>query len=227
MNKLNLSELTPEQLAEVQAQVEALQKAKKEKQLAEEKAYKELVCTTVDECFNILSDTSRSLSKIKVLIYQKFAEAEKLKGEVFNIESDKFSTTYSSADGSRRIRLGYNTIYVYDDTANTGISLINEALDEMCDSPGASALRKIVNNSLEKDKNGNLDPGRVSDLNSAALEIKNDKFDRGLEIIRNAYRRERSKQYIRAEYKNSINEWISISLSMTEAKIEEELPCTK
>ena len=69
-------------------------------------AYKQLVDEAVREVFPTLQEVSKSLARSKQSVYERFADALKLKEEIFNTKADQKSNTFSSADGLYRITLG-------------------------------------------------------------------------------------------------------------------------
>ena len=84
-------------------------KEAKEKDLLKKEnrdAYKQLVDEAVREVFPTLQEVSDSLARSKQSVYERFADALKLKEEIFNTKADQRSNTFSSADGLYRITLG-------------------------------------------------------------------------------------------------------------------------
>lgn len=215
---MDLNELTAEQRAELKAQLQAAEKAEKEKKAADIAAYRRLVSETIDTSFARLEAESRKLAEVKREVYDMFESALKMKGELYGVkERGQFSHTFTNETGTLRITLGYNTLDEYDDTANAGIEMVNEYLDELAASPEAEQAVKICRSLLARDKKGTLKPSRIITLRKHAAESGNKKFMDGVSIIMDAYRPSASKQYIRAERKNEIGQWVSLPLGITEA----------
>ena len=215
---MNLNELTAAQRAELKAQLAEQEKAEKAKRKADVEAYKKLVSETIEKSFDVLKEQSNKLAEVKTSVYKMFSEAMQMKGELYGVKDDgQFSHTFTNEDSTLRISLGNNTLDKYDDTANAGIAMVNEYLDELSSNEDAAQAVKICRSLLARDKKGTLKPGRIMTLRKHALESGNKKFLEGVDIIMDAYKPEASKQFIRAEYKTEQGEWKSLALGITEA----------
>lgn len=215
---MNLDDLSAEQRAELKAQLQAAEKADKEKRAAEVAAYKGLVSDVIGESFRKLETESRKLAEVKKEVYGMFETALKMKGELYGVkEKGQFSHTFTNEDSTLRITLGCNTLDEYDDTANAGIEMVNEYLDELAATPEAEQAVKICRSLLARDKKGTLKPSRIITLRKHAQESGNKKFIEGVDIIMDAYRPTASKQYIRADYKDEQGRWTALPLGITEA----------
>lgn len=215
---MNLDDLSAEQRAELKAQLQAAEKADKEKRAAEVAAYKGLVSDVIGESFRKLETESRKLAEVKKEVYEMFETALKMKGELYGVkEKGQFSHTFTNEDSTLRITLGCNTLDEYDDTANAGIEMVNEYLDELAATPEAEQAVKICRSLLARDKKGTLKPSRIITLRKHAQESGNKKFIEGVDIIMDAYRPTASKQYIRADYKDEQGRWTALPLGITEA----------
>lgn len=202
-------------------------KKKREKEQAAEKrkgdieAYKALV----DECLHAsipeLLGVSEALKEQKETVYARFAEVVRMKHELFGQkDGGQWSHTFSSTDGTMRIRVGSHTLDKYDDTADAGIDMVCAYISGLAgDDPKTRSLVDMVLKLLQKDnKTQQLKASRVLQLDRLAQESGNDQFIEGVSIIKAAYRPEESKRYIVAEIKNpETNKWEPIPLGMTEA----------
>lgn len=215
-----LSKMSAEERKALQAELKALEAEEALRKQQQIDTYKELVSDAVEEAFGILKEQSIQLSKAKMNVYQLFDSIKEMKGELFNVKSNgQWSHTFTDKEGKHRITLGTHTLDVYDDTANEGIAMVNDYLNSLSvDNPQAAQAVDICRSLLARDKKGNLKPARIVTLYKHARESGNVKFLEGVEVIMNAYNPTPSKTYIRAEEKNSIGEWISIPLGMTEAE---------
>lgn len=74
----------------------------------------------------------------------------------------------------------------------------------------------MVNTLLaERSKSGQLKAQNVLRLEQMANESGDEKFIEGMKIIRDAYKPEKTRIFIRVEVKGENNEWKNISLNMT------------
>ena len=180
-------------------------------------AYKQLVDKAVLEIFPYLQTVSEKLTNTKQEVYNCFADAIALKEDVFNSKTDQTSNTFSSSCGNYRITLGYHQVDAYDDTVNEGIAKVKKFIEDQAKDDGSKLLVSAVLKLLARDAKGTLKASRVVQLRKMANDSGNADFIDGVDIIEKAYRPERSKQYVRAEYKNDIDKWITVPLGMTEA----------
>lgn len=220
MAQIDLSKLSASQLEELKKQLRIEEESEERRKKNEIEAYKGLVSDSVESAFPRIMEQSASLAKSKAVIFGMFESALQLKRDLYLVKEDgQWSHTFTNNDGTKRITLGTYTIDNYDDTAEAGISMVNEYLDSLADG-GESAAQavKICRSLMAKDKKGNLKPSKILTLRKHALESGNVRFIEGVDVIMNAYKPVPSKQYIKAEYKNAQGAWISVPLGMTEAE---------
>ncbi|MDO4725941.1 MAG: DUF3164 family protein [Porphyromonadaceae bacterium] len=179
--------------------------------------YKQLVDEVVREVFPKLQEVSKSLACNKQAVYWRFADALKLKEDIFNTKADQRSNTFSSADGLYRITLGNYQTDGYDDTVNEGIAKVKEVISSFANDDNSRLLVEAVMKLLSRDAKGNLKASRVMQLRKLAADSGNAELIDGVEIIEKAYRPQISKTFVRAEYKDEYGRWISVPLGMTEA----------
>ena len=180
-------------------------------------AYKQLVDEAVREVFPTLQEVSNSLARSKQGVYERFADALKLKEEVFNAKPDQRSNTFSSSDGMYRITLGNHQTDDYDDTVNEGIAKVKEVIASFANDDNSRLLVEAIMKLLSRDATGNLKASRVMQLRRLAADSGNAELIDGVEIIEKAYRPQVSKTFVRAEYKDDNGKWVSVPLGMTEA----------
>lgn len=213
----NISNLTPEQ------KMELLEALKLERQIwadnrnKEIDTYKALVDKAVTECFPVLEVTSGELTKQKSYVREQFNSIIELKSELYDTKQEQSSHSFMSTDGQRRIKIGHNLVDDYDDTVNAGITKVKEFINSLAKDTDTRLLVDTLMQLLSKDKKGTLKASRVLQLQQMAEKSGNQMFLEGVKIIRDAYRPQESKNYIRAEYRDRNGAWIAIPLGMTEA----------
>ena len=217
---MDLSELTTEQLAELEAKIVEEKLLKERARKEQINTYKDLVSDAIHEAFARLKDESLALSRTKQGVYRLFESVMAMKQELFRTKkSGQWSHTFTDKEGTKRITLGVNTLDNYDDTAEDGISKVNEYLDSLAlDNPNAERAVTICRSLMARDRKGNLKPSKIVTLYKHARESGDARFIEGVDIIMNAYKPVPSKTYIRAEYKNDKGEWINVPLGITEAE---------
>jgi hypothetical protein len=218
MKNLDLNELSPEQRQQLIDELKAQERAEKAQIKAERDAYKELVSDAVNEQFPAILRTSEALSRQKQDVYAAFQEALKLKSALYGVDMDKQrSHTFINADGTRRIKLGVHENDAYDDTVEAGIAKVKAFIGSLAKDKDSQMLVDAILKLLARDQQGNLKASRVVLLQKMAEQSGDEGFLDGVRIIRDAYRPEVSKTYVRAERKNDLGAWINVPLGMTES----------
>ncbi len=180
-------------------------------------AYKQLVDEVVREVFPTLQEVSSNLARSKQAVYDRFADALKLKEEIFNVRDEQRTNTFTSSDGKYRITLGNYQTDDYDDTVNEGIAKVKEVIASFANDDNSRLLVDAIMKLLSRDAKGNLKASRVMQLRKLAADSGNAELIDGVEIIEKAYRPQISKTFVRAEYKDEVGKWVSVPLGMTEA----------
>ena len=216
----NTVTLSASELAEFEA-FKAAQAAKRAKE--ERKQNLDTFNQMIDEEVNLtipeLENLADSLSVIKRTVFDNFKTLLDMKKDVMKMTKDnQRSHSFTTSDGQSRIELGYYNLDNYRDTVNDGIALIKEYIKGLAKDPETQSLVDMVLKLLSKDQKGNLKASRVLQLRQMADKINDARFSEGVEIIMDAYAPIPSKQFIRAFKKGDQGEWVSIPLSITDAK---------
>jgi hypothetical protein len=211
--------MTPEE----KAQFEEFKKEKERKSLLAKQeqdrtAYKELTDAIIGHIFPALKSLTVLLGGMKQRIYDEFNAALDMKAELYGVKEGQQSHTFTTADGTKRIILGYNVSDDYDDTVNEGIQKVHDYISSLARDEETQTLVNAVLRLLAKDgKTGTLKASRVLQLRKMAEDSHNPDFMDGVQIIEKAYRPAISKQYVKAQYKDKNNEWQPVYLNITEA----------
>ncbi len=220
MTEIDLSKLNSEELAELTKQVKAREAAEKARKQQEVEAYREMCAKAVDDAFPVLENASKELCGAKRWIFEQFRSALDVKGDVYDTRniSAQFSHNFINADGTRRIVLGEYQQDFFDDTADAGVSMVEEYLEELA-AAGKEAAEavELARHLLIRDKKGNLQSKKIMSLYKMAEKSGNEKFIEGVKTIMDAYSPVRSKQYVKAEYRDENGHWRALPLGMTEA----------
>lgn len=215
---MNIKDLTPEQRAELRAELEAQDAKERAARDEREAEYKRLSAETVDDLRPRLMAMSAGIAEVKALAVEELSTLIGLKEDLFGVKDGQKSHTFMNAAGDFRITIGSYYRDAWDETVGSGEAKIREAIRTLGKDENSEALVDAVLTLLSKDKAGNLKIKSVWQLQRLAERIQNDDFTEGLRIIREAYRPERTKTFVMAEEKNAMGAWVSIPLGMTEAK---------
>ena len=218
MAKYDLSE---EEVALLEnARAEKAKREAEEKHAQEVKTYKELVDEAVNQTVPEAQDISRILEQKKAAIFERFHSIISMKDELFSGSSKakdgRFTDTFTNKDSTARVTLGFNTNDAYDDTYTAGVEKVKEYIQSLASDDKSRQLAEMVNTLLmERSKAGQLKAQNVLRLESMANEIGDPTFIEGMKIIRDAYRPDRTKQFVKVEVKDESGKFQTVSLNMT------------
>lgn len=215
-------ELSDEEVALLeQARAEKAKREAEEKHAEDVKAYKELVDEAVNATVPEAEDVSRMLEQRKAGIFERFhgiiAMKEDLyKGSKSMAKEGRFTDSFTNKSGTARVTLGFNTNDAYDDTYTAGVDKVKEYIQSLASDDKSRQLAEMVNTLLmERSKAGQLKAQNVLRLENMANESGDQTFIEGMKIIRDAYRPERTKQFVKVEVKDETGKFQTISLNMT------------
>lgn len=218
MAKYDLSE---EEVALLEnARAEKAKREAEEKHAQEVKTYKELVDEAVNLTVPEAQDISRILEQKKAAIFERFHSIISMKDELFSGSSKakdgRFTDTFTNKNSTARVTLGFNTNDAYDDTYTAGVDKVKEYIQSLASDDKSRQLAEMVNTLLmERSKAGQLKAQNVLRLESMANEIGDPTFIEGMKIIRDAYRPDRTKQFVKVEVKDESGKFQTVSLNMT------------
>lgn len=219
-DKRQVVQITAEEMAELQQlRAEKAAKQAEEKAEAERTTYRQLERQLVDNHIEELKNCSKLLGDAKGKVLQEADIIIKMKEELFGAKSTQLSHSFMSSCGKYRVKVGCNTKDGWDNTAEDGVRIIMEYITAR---PGESdksqKLSSIISQFLTRDRTGRLRLDNIITLERKAQELKIPEIIRGVAIIREAYRPEITKRYVRAEYRNEeTGAWVNIPLGMTDA----------
>lgn len=215
--KLSLSQLTAEQKNELKKELEAEQKLESKRVNEERKNYKTLVNDEVKRLFPALQDASKALSMVKEYVFDSLKTLIVMKSELYDREEDQTSHSFSTAEGEITIIIGYNMNDGWDDTVNTGVAKVTDYMQTLVHDKDSKDLVDTIMKLLSKDSKGNLKASRVLQLKQLA-DMRGDKtFIDAIQIIQDAYRPVRSKEFIRCDFKDNKGGKVNLPLSITDA----------
>jgi hypothetical protein len=211
---VDIKNLSREERAILLEDLQREEKEQQEKIKQEREHYKELTHTTVKEAMKQLMDMSSGLSNLKASIFNSFATLLEMKAELYGIKDGQQSHDFTNKEGMT-ISIGCRIIEGWDDTVETGISIVNKYIESLATDDKSAKLVNMIYRLLKKDAKGNLKGNRVLELQKLADELDNPTFTEGVQIIRSAYRPQRSAHFIEGSYKNQAGKRVSVPLSIT------------
>lgn len=212
--------MTAEELQEFEA-FKAAQAAKRAKEERKQNldTFNQMIDEEVTLAIPELVSLSEQLAAVKKSVFENFKTLLDMKKDVMKMTKDGQRThKFTTSDSKFSIELGFYQLDNYKDTVNDGIALIKEYISGLAKDTETQSLVDMVLKLLSKDQKGNLKASRVLQLRQMADKINDERFSEGVEIIMDSYAPIPSKQFIRAFKKGDQGEWISIPLSITDAK---------
>ena len=213
--EIKLEELTPEQLAELEAKMVARKREEAQKVQDTRDTYKKLLNETVDNLWNPLQDLSSAMTNTKAHVFSSFEKALELKKEIYGIKDDQQSHTFTTTDGKRSITIGHRVVDRYDETVTAGISKVKEYVKSLAKDEDSAVLVDTILDLLKPNKDGVLKASRVLELNKIAKKVNNPDFDDGLRIITEAYKPVKTCQFVSVKYKDEKGSEKTLPLSMS------------
>ena len=212
--KLDFNNMTAEEKANLKKQILEDEAKEKAERKAKVDAYKNLVDETVINEIDKIKNISAQIMMLKKEVFDDFKSILELKAELYGVNDKQQSHTFTSSDGKFTITLGHRMIDSFDDTVHSGIEKVKTYIYKSVQDEN-NHLLEIVNLLLKKDKNGNLKASRVMELEKIAGNINDMELSEGVQIIKEAWKPQKSKTFIEAYYKDENGNKINIPLSIT------------
>ena len=215
--------MTEAEMAQFRAFQEA-QKAEEAKAAAKQmrEDYREMVDDAIESMMPGLQTMSECLTNHKKKVFEEFSAILEMKAEMFKMEKgedlNNQSHTFTNSKGTMRIVLGNYVTDGYLDTADEGITKVQNYIQSLASDEKSQSLVKMVMRLLAKDAKGTLKASRIIQLRRMAEESGNAEFIEGVKIIEEAYQPQTSRTYLKAYVKDEkTNAWVPLPLGMTEA----------
>ena len=223
MTTIDLAQLTDEQKKALQDQLKEEEKAKKEKKAQDLKALEDLAAGTVPTMFELLKSVSDDITKIKEVTFRTFENYLKLKIETMGIKA-KNQQSHTITHGKQSIKLGYRITDGYTDEAGYGLEMVHKFLGTLVKDENSKKLVASIYRLLQRNGKGDLDSKKVLELRQIAdRDYPDTDFQKGVEIIQNAYKPKLSKWFIEAWEVDGVGMERNLPLSMTSAELSKDI----
>lgn len=159
------------------------------------------------------------LTALKALVHEASTEAYIQFMDENNVDAKnrKGNLTWYNFDRSIKIEVSVKDKITFDEI---GIAACKEKLDVFLDSnisSGDDMIKRMVMDAFETSR-GNLDAKKVLSLLKYRKSVKNDNFQKAMELLENAIRYPESKTYFRIWAKNAEGEYQNIDLNFSSVK---------
>lgn len=212
---IDINNLTPEQKAQLKAQLENEEKAEKARKQKERDMYKQLVDETVKKAVEKLKTLSMQMELVKQEVFAEFGTLIDTKNELFKTKLGRQSDTFTTSDGSMSITLGNRMNEGWDDTVEVGIDKVKAYLNTLAKDDNSAALVQTVMSLLAKGRKDALKANKVLELEKLAMTSQDPDFIDGINIIKQAYRPVPTCQFIQVELKDEEGKSRKLPLSLS------------
>lgn len=212
---MDISKLSKEDKARLKMQLEAEEKAERERIDQERQNYKDLVDVTVNTSVKKLQELSAQMERLKNEIFSEFDSVIKMKEELFKVKIDRQTDTFTTSDSRKTITIGNRINEGWDDTVEVGISMVKRYMSTMAKDENSAALVDTVMSLLAKNRKGALKANKVLELEKLANKTGDKDFIEAIKIIRDAYHPVPTCQFIEVELKDEEGKPVRLPLSMS------------
>lgn len=220
--KIDIYQLTEEQREELIKQAQELEREKKQAIKAERETYKSIVNDTVQQSFKQLVGLSKHILNVKKLVFDNFESVVEMKQDLFGVKENQQSHSFTTADGTITIKIGYRITEGFDDTLSAGVAKVKTYLETLAKDQASAALVETIMDLLRKDAKGNLKASRVLELGKLASRVNNEEFSDGIHIIEQSYKPVKSCNFIEVRFKDKNGKEHALPLSISAFGLEEE-----
>ena len=199
MSTIDLTQLSPEQLADLNNQIKEKEKADKAKKQQDKELLKKLENEVVLSEVPFFLDKRDDVEERLLNLFKNIEPAIELRAEVFgNQKREQDSHTFTLDDGTASIKVGWNVKPSFNGTEGEGIVKIREYMASLAgESENEKILMEFLEIALKTDAEGNYEPRKVRDLNKMRERANSDLFNEGMDIIDAALIDIRTSRYAR------------------------------
>lgn len=212
---MDLSKLSVEERAALKAQLDAEERAERNRVEQERETYKQLVDATVKTSVTKLQSLSAEMMRIKQEVFNEFGTVINLKNELFKVKSGRQTDTFTTSDSRMSLTLGNRVNEGWDDTVEAGIDMVKEYIKTMAKDENSANLVDTVMSLLAKDRKGALKANKVLELEKLAIKSKDARFLEGINIIKAAYRPEPTCEFIQVKMRDEQGNAEQLPLSLS------------
>jgi hypothetical protein len=210
--KKPISEYTKAELKQHLQELETLEKVEQE---AKVKAYEDDKDAFLRSTLNTFLESAKALVALKEICLKEGLSLNERMYRVYDREpKEQKNISLISEDGQKKLEVAYQDKIVLDDSALVGIDMIHEVMEEKYANRN-KAMYRAMQILLSRNGKGDYDPKMVIKLKAMSDDIKDERFDKGLKIISDAWRIGGTGTYVRMYQKESDNKWENISLQFS------------
>lgn len=216
--KIDLASLTTEERAALMAELEAQQKADREKREADRKALTEMENDAVAEVLKQVEDVSNAIVMFKRNCIAKMDPLIKMKAELGKAADKQRTFSFKTSDGSAKIEIVYNETTKYDDGIHAGVEFAKQWLTEKAEeSEESRMMTSIIEDLLGKSRTGTYDVSNLWAFVQSAEEYDVPLLKAAAESVKKSLYKEMTSVSVKVYRKDELGQMRQLPLSATKA----------
>ena len=217
---LDLSQMSTEDLKKLQEQLKEKQRAEKLAKQQNRQTLLELEAELVDDNIGFCLSQREDVEDLVAKLFQEAKTIIALRAELYGTQKEnQDSHTFTKADGSASIRIGWNVRPTFTGTESEGLKKIKAFMSSLAgDSDREKLLLEFLNTALKTDAQENLNPREVRKLGALRTKANSELFSEGMDIIEESITDIRTSMYIRGykmvKFENGIEKRVNFNFSI-------------
>lgn len=176
---------------------------------------------TVRDLFDLARVLAGQISDFKGRAFEEVDTFQAVLAERYKakVGGEKGNITLATIDGLQRVQVQVSDVIQFGPELQEAKSLIDECLNEWA-AEAAAELRAVVMNAFNVDREGQVN--RAALLGLLRLDIKDERWLRAMEAIRDSIRVVGSSRYVRFYFRAKVADpWSTLSLNVATAPVRE------
>ena len=213
---IDISQLSTEQIAHLQAQIEQKKKDEEVRKEADREALAKLEDEAVESIFEEAAAIANNIGAFKLASVTKLKPLMEMKVELAKASKEQGSFTYNNKKKNKKVIISHNDAWKCDDGIHVCIEKAKQWMQEVsASSDQAAAIVKIVEK-LIASRDGSYSTDGIWDLINAAQDIDSPLLKEAAEAGRRSLYKEKTSVSVRV-YSNKKTGWEQLPLSATKA----------
>lgn len=214
---IDLKELNKEQLAALEAQLEAKKKAENEKRIQDLAALETLENDVLTELFPEAQQLSNAIVTFKRKCLDKLEPLVRMKIDYGKAAPEQESYSFKKTDNSVKSVIRYNRTTRYDDGVQAAVSYSKEWLQNQVENEKTKQLVSIIDDFLSRDEKGNYSPSKLLLFVKKAEEIGAELLLKAADAIKQSIYEDMTSISVLFSHKDDMGVERKLPLSATKA----------
>lgn len=218
MEKVNIQDLTPEQLKELEKQIKDKQKIEIEKRNADRLALLDMEDTAVTEIFNEVEAVSNAIVAFKQKCIRKFEPLIRMKAEFAKAADKQRSYSFSDKNKGLKVIIDYNETLKFDDGIHAAMEFAKEWLEQRAaDSEEMKMMTTLVESLLGQSRVGTYNTDKLLVFVSSTEEFDDELLNAASEAVKKSLYKEMTSVSVKVFKKDELGQMKQLPLSATKA----------